>query len=43
MNIIQRQIAWGAGMSLLILAVLTASFYDVSHSRLAGSLGNGNT
>ncbi|WP_404323479.1 sensor histidine kinase [Cytobacillus firmus] len=29
MNIIQRQIAWGAGMSLLILAVLTASFFTM--------------
>ncbi|PAE24772.1 sensor histidine kinase [Bacillus sp. 7894-2] len=29
MSIIQRQIAWGAGMSLLILAVLTASFFSM--------------
>ncbi|WP_282173179.1 sensor histidine kinase [Cytobacillus firmus] len=29
MNIIQRQIAWGAGMSLLNLAVLTASFFTM--------------
>ena len=29
MSIIQRQIAWGAGMSLCILAVLTASFFTM--------------